>query len=210
MRFLIPLAFAAALAACSPAEAPGGEKPVAKSGGVQSDCMTRAYPELGGPISLIDHTGRRVTEEDFKGRPTLVYFGFTFCPDVCPTSLVGLAAAYRKLPEGMEPPQTVLITVDPERDTPEALATYVSTKAFPEGLVGLTGTPEEIRAAADSFKADYARIEQPESLAGYTMDHTSLIYVMDADWKIKSFFTHADTPEMMSACLGKLLAPEEN
>lgn len=210
MRFLIPLALAAALAACSPAETPDGEAPVAKSGGAQSDCLSRAYPEIGGPISLIDHTGRRVTEEDFKGRPTLVYFGFTYCPDVCPTALVGLATAYKKLPEGMEPPQTLLVTVDPERDTPEVLASYVSTKAFPKGLVGLTGSPEEVRAAADSFLADYSRIEQPESLAEYTMDHTNLIYVMDENWEIESFFTHTDTPDMIAACLGKLLAPEEN
>ncbi|MFN7180405.1 SCO family protein [Hyphomonas sp.] len=206
MRFLMPLALAAALAACSPAEAPpsGAAKPAARSGGAQADCTSRAYPEIGGPISLIDHTGKRVTEADFQGRPALVYFGFTYCPDVCPMALTTLAAAYRKLPEGKTIPQTLLISVDPERDTPEALATYVSSKAFPEGLVGLTGTDAEIRAAADAFKADYSRIEQPESLSEYTMDHTSLIYVMDGDWKIRSFFTHADTADTISECLGKL------
>lgn len=206
MRFLLPLALAAALAACSPAESPeaGAAKPVARSGGAQADCTSRAYPEIGGPISLIDHTGKRVTEADFQGRPALVYFGFTYCPDVCPLALTTLAASYRKLPEGKTIPQTLLISVDPERDTPEALATYVSSNAFPQGLVGLTGTDAEIRAAADAFKADYSRIEQPESLSEYTMDHTSLIYVMDGDWKIRSFFTHADTADTISECLGKL------
>ncbi|OYW85025.1 MAG: SCO family protein, partial [Hyphomonas sp. 32-62-5] len=82
--------------------------------------------------------------------------------------------------------------------------TYVTTPAFPPGLVGLTGSAAEIRAAADHFKADYARIEQPESLAEYTMDHTNLIYVMDAEWKLKTFFTHEDTPETISACLAEL------
>lgn len=206
MRFLMPLALAAALAACTPADSHdgGAAKPVARSGGAQADCTSRAYPEIGGPISLIDHTGKRVTEADFQGRPALVYFGFTYCPDVCPLALTTLAAAYRKLPEGKAIPQTLLISVDPGRDTPEALATYVSSKAFPEGLVGLTGTDAEIRAAADAFKADYSRIEQPESLSEYTMDHTSLIYVMDGDWKIRSFFTHADTADTISECLGKL------
>ena len=203
LSFVLPAFFF--LAACGASEAPAtGGTAVASSGGTQSGCASRAYSEIGGPISLIDHTGARVTEETFKGQPTVIYFGFTYCPDVCPAALSTLGAAYRRLPEGETPPQTLLISVDPERDTPEALATYITTPAFPTGLTGLTGTPEEIRAAADAFLADYARIEQPESLAEYTMDHTNLIYVMDADWKLKTFFTHEDTPETISACLAEL------
>lgn len=210
MRFLIPLAAAAALAACSPAgETSDAHAPGVRSGGVQSDCFSRAYPELGGPISLTDHTGRKVTEEDFKGRPSLIYFGFTYCPDLCPAALTTIAAAYRKLPEGMARPQTLLVSIDPERDTPEQLATYVSSKAFPEGLTGLTGTPEEIRAAANAFKADYSRVDQPESLAQYTMDHTNLIYVMDEDWKIATFFL-GDSPDEIAACLASKFGPEES
>ncbi|WP_225907866.1 SCO family protein [Hyphomonas sediminis] len=201
--FALALPALLVLAACGGASdtpAAGG----AKSGGAQASCSSRAYPEIGGPISLIDQTGTRVTEEAFKGRPTVVYFGFTYCPDVCPAALSTLGAAYRRLPEGETAPQTVLISIDPERDTPEALATYVATPAFPKELVGLTGTEAEIRAAADAFKADYSRIEQPESLAEYTMDHTNLIYVMDEDWQLKTFFTHEDTPETISACLAEL------
>ena len=196
----------AGLAACSPAPdtaAPGAAVPT--SGGAQASCLSRAYPEIGGPISLVSSAGTRVTEADLKGRPTLIYFGFTYCPDVCPMTLTTVAAAYRKLPEGMTPPQTLLISVDPARDTPEALAAYVSSKAFPEGLVGLTGTEEEIRAAADAFKADYSRVEQPDSLAEYTMDHTSLLYLMDADWQLKTFFTHQDTPDTIAACLEQVM-----
>ncbi len=193
------------IAACGASEAPAsGGSAVASSGGVQSGCASRAYSEIGGPISLIDDTGARVTEANYKGAPTVIYFGFTYCPDVCPAALSTLGAAYRRLPEGETAPQTLLISVDPERDTPEALATYVTTPAFPAGLTGLTGSPEEIRAAADAFKADYARIEQPESLAEYTMDHTNLIYVMDEEWQLKTFFTHEDTPETISACLAEL------
>lgn len=203
------LAFAAPalflLAACGASEAPAQDGPaIASSGGLQSGCASRAYSEIGGPISLTDHTGAAVTEANFKGAPTVIYFGFTYCPDVCPAALSTLGAAYRRLPQGETAPQTLLISVDPERDTPEALATYVTTPAFPAGLTGLTGTPEQIRAAADAFKADYARIDQPESLAEYTMDHTNLIYVMDEDWKLKTFFTHEDTPETISACLAEL------
>ena len=203
------IAAAVLLAACTPAAGSGPETAAApaqtaQSGGDQADCLSRAYPEIGGPISLVASTGARVTEADFKGQPTLIYFGFTYCPDVCPLTLQTVAAAYKKLPEGMAHPQTLLISVDPERDTPEALATYVSSNAFPEGLLGLTGTEAEIRAAADAFKADYARIEQPDSLAGYTMDHTSLLYLMDENWQLKTFFTHQDTPDTIAACLQKV------
>jgi protein SCO1/2 len=156
----------------------------------QPGALRRA--DLVGHLNTFLHrrlTGARVTEADFKGQPTLIYFGFTYCPDVCPMTLQTVAAAYRKLPEGTERPQTLLISVDPGRDTPEALATYVANKAFPEGLQGLTGTEAEIRAAADAFKADYSRVEQPGSLAEYTMDHTSLLYLMDEEWKLKTLYS---------------------
>ena len=167
--------------------------------------MTRAYSQIGGPIDLIDETGTAVTEADFKGSPTVVFFGFTYCPDICPMTLVTVENAYKQLPEGVEAPQTVLISIDPDRDTPEALATYLSTPAFPDNIKGLTGTAEQIRAAADEFIADYTRIETPESLAEYTMDHTSLIYLMDEDWQLATFFTHQDDAETLSTCLAQHL-----
>lgn len=184
--------------------AEGPPRPSVMSGGLQSGCTSRAYPEIGGPFALVDHTGRPVTEADFTGQPALLYFGFTYCPDVCPAALSTIGAAFRMLPEDMARPQALLVSVDPERDTPEALARYVTSSSFPPGLVGLTGTPDQIRAAADVFMADYARIEQPDSLAEYTMDHTNLIYVMDASWRLATFFTHEDTPATISACLAEL------
>jgi protein SCO1/2 len=209
MRTQLSLAVLALLAAaCSPPASQEAAAPAAaaKSGGAQSSCLSRAYPEIGGPISLVSSTGARVTEADFKGRPTLIYFGFTYCPDVCPMTLTSVAAAYRKLPEGVTPPQTLLISVDPARDTPEALATYVANKAFPAGLIGLTGTEEEIRAAANAFKADYSRVDQPDSMAEYTMDHTSLLYLMDENWQLKTFFTHQDTADTIAECLTTIAA----
>ncbi len=207
-RTLIAAFGALAATACSPAAPPSDSATTAakpQSGGVKSGCLSRAYPEIGGPISLVSHTGETVTEDTFKGRPSLIYFGFTYCPDVCPMTLVSIARAYKMLPAGMEPPQTLLISVDPERDTPEALAQYVTTAAFPTNLVGLTGTPDQVRAAAESFIADYSRIDDPSSTAGYTMDHTSLLYLMDEDWKLKTFFTHEDTSETIAACLTEVL-----
>jgi protein SCO1/2 len=201
-RYRLTAALLAALfaTACSPANT---DKPSA--GGSVGGCMSRAYPNIGGPISLVNQDGEPVTEETYKGHPTLIYFGFTYCPDVCPMTLVTVKRAYDRLPEGVAPPQTLLISVDPERDTPEQLAKYVSTNAFPANLQGLTGTPEQVRAAADAFLADYSRIEQPDSESEYSMDHTSLLYLMDEDWKLKTFFTHDDTDETIAACLGEML-----
>lgn len=187
-----------ALAAC-------GQSPSSPSaGGAQAGCMTRAYDSIGGPISLVSHTGERVTEATYKGAPTLIYFGFTYCPDICPGTMVALNRAYDLLPQGVTPPQTLLITVDPERDTPEALAAYVNTQAFPDNLIGLTGTKAEIEAAAEAFIVQYERIETPDSLAEYTMDHTSLLYLMDENWQLKTFFAEADaSPDYVAECLAQ-------
>ncbi len=187
----------ALMAACSPnvesAAAPG------------ASCNTRAYAEIGGPISLINQDGQRMTEADFSGGPTLVYFGFTYCPDICPMSLVTMRRAIDMLPEGVAAPQSVLISIDPERDTPEALARYVSSDAFPSGLVGLTGTDDEIAAAAKVFRSGYSRVDDPGSAAEYTMDHTSIIYLMDENWSLKTFFTHETDAATMSTCMAQLL-----
>ncbi len=188
-----------ALAACG--------NPEPSAGGAKAGCSTRAYAEIGGPISLVAHTGARMTEADFKGQSTLIYFGFIYCPDICPATLVAVKNAYDRLPADIEPPQTVLITVDPERDTVAALASYVTTNAFPDNLIGLTGTQMEIQAAADAFLADFSKIETPESLAEYTMDHTSLLYLMDENWTLKTFFAESNgDPQAMADCLAEHLS----
>jgi len=187
-----------ALAACTP------NSSTPSSGGAEAGCMSRAYDTIGGPISLTTHLGTQVTEADFMGSSTLIYFGFTYCPDICPGTLVAVNRAYEVLPDRVSPPQTLLITVDPERDTPEALAAYVSTAAFPDNLIGLTGSEEEIAAAAEVFIAQYERIETPDSLAEYTMDHTSLLYLMDENWELKTFFAEADAdPDYIANCLAQ-------
>ena len=187
-----------ALAACGqPTSSPS-------AGGAQAGCMTRAYETIGGPISLVSHTGERVTEETYKGAPTLIYFGFTYCPDFCPSTLVALKNAYERLPANVEPPQTLLITIDPERDTPEALADYVSNAAFPENLIGLTGSEDEIASAAEAFIVQYEKIETPDSLAEYTMDHTLLLYLMDENWELKTFFSEVESdPDYVAQCLAQ-------
>lgn len=179
--------------------------PDPRAGGAQASCATRAFAEIGGPISLVDHTGKAVTEADFKGQTSLVYFGFTYCPDICPAALVTIDRALRRLPEGVATPRTILISIDPERDTPEAMETYITTPVFPDDIVGLTGSVEAVTAAAENFASGFARVDDPESLAEYTMDHTSIIYLMDEDWTLKTFFTHEATAEDIGDCLAKHL-----
>lgn len=164
-------------------------------------CHSRAFADIGGPISLIDTTGAAVTEADFKGRPSLIYFGFTYCPDICPATLVTIERALQRLPEDVQPPRTILISIDPERDTPEAMTSYISTKVFPDDIVGLTGSSEQIKAAADAFKIGYQRIELGDDPSDYTVDHSSILYLMDENWSLKTFFTHEATPQNIGDCL---------
>ncbi len=176
----------------------------ANTTGGNSSCASRAYDNIGGPFTLTDHTGAEVTQESFKGRETLVYFGFTNCPDVCPFTLSVVGAAMDLLPEGAETPQTVLISVDHEQDTPEILSQYVESNGFPEDMIGLTGTPEQLQSVADGFKTSFKRMDMPDSTLGYTMDHLSILYLMDKDWKLKTFFTSDATPEKVSNCISEL------
>jgi cytochrome oxidase Cu insertion factor (SCO1/SenC/PrrC family) len=158
---------------------------------------------VGGPFTLTDHTGKRVTDQDFRGRFMMVFFGFTFCPDVCPTALQVMAAALDKIGSKAEQITPVLITVDPERDTPEQMAMYV--KSFHPRLVGLTGSPEEIAAVAKAYRAYFKRVPDPKSSGGYTMDHSAIIYVMGPDGAFRTHFTYTVDANAMAERLTKLL-----
>ena len=158
---------------------------------------------VGGPFSLVDGAGRRWTDADFRGRYLLVYFGYTFCPDVCPTALGELSAALGRLPPGMvNELRVIFISVDPERDTGTRLAEY--GPAFHESIMGLTGTREEIDRAAAAFGARY-RITGEAGGGAYSIDHTSIIYVMDRDGRFVTQFTHKATPEQMTAKLARII-----
>ena len=159
---------------------------------------------VGGPFSLVDQTGKGVSDQDFRGRFMLIYFGFTFCPDVCPTGLQVMAAALEKLGAGAERITPILITVDPERDTPAQLALYV--KSFHPRLVGLTGSVAEVEAAAKAYRVYAKKSPDPKSSAGYTIDHSSIIYVMGPDGQYRAHFTHATSPDTMAERLNRLLA----
>lgn len=199
---LLTSALSVALLTSACGQAPSST--AANTTGGNSSCSSRAYDNIGGPFTLTDHTGAEVTQESFKGRETLVYFGFTNCPDVCPFTLSVVGAAMDLLPEGAEKPQTVLISVDHEQDTPEILSQYVESNGFPEDMIGLTGTPEQLQSVADGFKTSFKRVDMPDSTLGYTMDHLSILYLMDKDWKLKTFFTSDATPEKVSNCISEL------
>ncbi|MFM9938669.1 MAG: SCO family protein [Hyphomicrobiaceae bacterium] len=158
---------------------------------------------VGGPFSLIDHTGKRVTEKDFKGRHMLVMFGFTFCPDICPSGLQVMSAALDKLGAKADTVTPVFITLDPERDTPTALAAYVPS--FHSRLIGLTGTPDEIAAAAKQYRVYYKKVRDEKSTAVYTIDHSALIYLMGPDGSYVAHFTHSTGVDTLAERLAKLL-----
>jgi len=160
---------------------------------------------IGGPFSLINQDGARVTDADFAGRPMVIYFGFTYCPDVCPLSLNKLAIALEIVGDEADAFQPILITIDPERDTPEQLALYVASHGFPEHLVGLTGTLEEIQAVADAYRVYFSKVNSPDTAADYLMDHTSVLYLMDANGRFADAFTHASTPQEIAERLQRYL-----
>ncbi|HYE42848.1 MAG TPA: SCO family protein [Caulobacteraceae bacterium] len=130
---------------------------------------------VGGPFQLVDQTGRAVDESILKGKWTVVFFGFTFCPDVCPTTLTAMEAVKKDLGARGADLQVVFITVDPERDTPAALKAYLDSVG-PEGTIGLTGTPEQVTAAAKAYRVYFRKSGEGDD---YTMDHSTAAYLMD-------------------------------
>jgi len=166
---------------------------------------TRSAPgaQIGGPFRLIDGDGRGVTEQSFRGKAMLVYFGYTHCPDACPTALQDMATAVDKLtPALRRQVQIVFVTVDPERDTPAVMKSY--TGAFDAGIEGLTGSPGAIAQAAREYRVYYAR--HTEKGGEYSMDHSSIMYLMDKQGRFVSIFTAETTPDEMAAELRKVVA----
>jgi len=113
--------------------------------------LSSGRASIGGDFTLINQDGVTVTQDDFRGKAMLIYFGYAYCPDVCPTALQVMGSAMQSIGDKANNFQSVLITIDPDRDTPELLAQYVSSNGFPDGLIGLTGTKEQIATAAKAF-----------------------------------------------------------
>ena len=160
-----------------------------------------AISGIGGPFTLVDHHGKSVTERDYLGKPMLIFFGFTYCPDVCPTTLFELSNRLKELGADASRLNALLITVDPERDTPQQLALYVAS--FDERIAGLSGTPENIAAVMKEYRV-YAR-KIPLKDGGYTMDHTATIYMMNAKGQFVGVINYQETEAAVRAKLRRLL-----
>ena len=152
---------------------------------------------VGGAFKLIDQDGRSVTEQDFKGKPFLVFFGFTHCPDVCPTALFEISEVFRKLGPDAARAAGLFITVDPERDTPAALKSYLTS--FDPHLRALTGDEAAIDAVTRAYRAYYRKVPNPDG--SYTMDHTALVYLMDKEGRFVAPFNLKRRPEDAAADL---------
>jgi protein SCO1/2 len=166
----------------------------AVQGGLLSPRQSAA---IGGPFQLVDQTGRKVDQRLLKGKWSAVFFGFTYCPDVCPTTLFALGEAERRLGEQAADFQTVFVSVDPARDTPKALGEYLANEAFPKRAFGLTGSPDQVAAAAKAYKVYYAK--RPLEGGGYTMDHTAITYLMNPNGEFVCPIAHASSPDEIAA-----------
>lgn len=155
---------------------------------------------IGGPFELVDHTGRTVTDQTWAGKPLLVYFGYTYCPDVCPTELSAMSSAMDLL-NGDVDVQPLFVTVDPARDTVQAMADYVAH--FHPKMVGLTGSAEQVAAAAKAYRVYYAR--GPGDEESYLMDHSSFVYLMGRDHRYLAHFPPNTEPEAMARRIRELL-----
>ncbi|MBW8904053.1 MAG: SCO family protein [Bradyrhizobium sp.] len=160
-----------------------------------------AVSTVGGPFKLVDQNDKPITEQDFKGEPFLVFFGFTHCPDVCPTTLFEVSEIFRALGPDAKNLRAMFVTVDPERDTPAVMKDYLAS--FDPRIIGVTGDIEAITAAEKSYRV-YAK-KVPTDGGGYTMDHTAIVYLMNKDGRFVAPFNMKRRPEEAAAELKRYL-----
>jgi protein SCO1/2 len=157
---------------------------------------------IGGPFELIDQNGKPFSDADLKGKWHLIFFGYTHCPDACPTALNEMSLALDRLGMKRDEVRVVFITVDPERDTPEALKSYV--QSFDAPIVALTGSPEAVAQAAKAYRVFYAR--HPRADGDYDMDHSAVIYVMNPEGRFTATFTPDSSADAIVQRLQKLIS----
>jgi protein SCO1 len=155
---------------------------------------------IGGPFSLTSHDGSRVTDRDLRGKPFALFFGFTNCPDVCPTTLLELTNRMDDLGRDADKMRLVFVSVDPARDTPEFLKRYIAN--FDKRTLGLTGTEDEIAAIAKAYRAVYRRVATSD---GYTMDHTATVYLMDANGRFVGTIAYQEAADIQRQKLKRLV-----
>ncbi|MEX0583637.1 MAG: SCO family protein [Sneathiella sp.] len=162
----------------------------------KSSSILVGAPQIGGPFSLVNHKGERVTDEDYKGKLLLIFFGFVNCPDVCPTEMQTISLAMQELGDQASEVVPIFITVDPARDTPEAMADFVA--AFHPSLVGLTGSEEEISDVKKKYRV-YGQKQEGGDPDYYLVDHTSFTYLMGKDGELITVFSFGVPAEEIAA-----------
>lgn len=158
---------------------------------------------IGGPFSLVDQTGKTVTDQDFRGRYMLVFFGFTHCPDICPAELQVISASLDELGPKAAEVVPIFITLDPERDTQAVMGDYV--KNFGSRFVGLTGSPEAISAAAKAYRIAYSKFQEDKTKSDYSIDHSALAYLMGKDGEYITHFPYGTPVAKMTETLRRYL-----
>ncbi|RZJ96865.1 MAG: SCO family protein [Brevundimonas sp.] len=171
--------------------------------GAPGSVSSTGQPSVGGPFQLTDQNGRAVDQTLLNGKWSLVFFGFTYCPDFCPTTLATLKAVQDRLGAQADDVQIVFISVDPERDTPQALKDYLSSEGFPRGVIGLTGTPAQVKQAADAYRAYYQKVGEGDA---YTMNHSLTVYLMGPDGRFRTAIAHDLDPDRSADLLRKAIA----
>ncbi|CAN5221441.1 SCO family protein [soil metagenome] len=160
-------------------------------------------PLVGGPFQLVDQDGKAVDQTLLDGKWTLVFFGFTYCPDFCPTTLTSMAATKAQMGDKARDLQIAFITVDPARDTPKALKDYLASDGFPAGVIGLTGTPQQIADVARAYRAYYQKVGEGE---GYTMNHSLTVYLMGPDGKFRAPLAYDLGPQRSAQLIERIMA----
>lgn len=174
------------------------------SSSVDGQATVTGRPMVGGPFSLIDNTGKRVTDKDYLGRYMLVFFGYTNCPDICPAGLQVMSAALDKLGKRVDDVVPIFITLDPAQDTPEKMAAYV--KAFSPRLVGLTGSESEIAATAKAYRVYYQKVPDDKDPKSYTIDHSAIFYLMAKDGTLLAPIPHTNDVDQLATALERALS----
>ncbi len=167
-----------------------------------------AIIDPGGPFALVDHQGKSVTDRDFLGRYLLVNFGYTFCPDICPTTLGQITVAMDLLGENANKVQPVFITVDPERDSIEVLARYMNF--FHPQLIGLTGSSDQIANVARVYMVHYAQAERVEEASYYSVDHSSFIYLMGPEGEFRDVIAYGTLPQEMASLIERHISNDSS
>lgn len=168
--------------------------------------QSTSLPNLGGPFTLTDQFGKTRTDVEFRGKYMLVYFGYTFCPDVCPLGLRNISSAIDLLGRDIDQVVPIFITIDPERDTPESLNSYAST--VHSSFVFLTGTQNQLDPVIKSYNVYAAKARPDGTIADYVMDHSSLVYLMSREGKLIDFFPHTEDPKKIADRISRFLVKD--